>query len=105
MNAKGKAQALIAIGGAAMSDQFSITSSNSFFLEKFVVSVVDFLAKNRFDGVIIDWTSMEEKDSENFIKLLDKFDEKFADTAYTLAVSLPATIASYDYYNIPKIVS
>lgn len=88
-----------------MSDQFSITSSDSAYLERFVSSTVEFLSRHRFDGVMIDWSGMAAKDSENFIKLLDKFDEKFASTSFTMGVSLPATVSTYDYYNIPKIVS
>ncbi|KAH9425676.1 hypothetical protein DERP_004892 [Dermatophagoides pteronyssinus] len=97
------AKAMIAVGGASMSDQFSKTAAVEHYRETFVVSTIDLMTKYGFDGVMIDWSGMQAKDSDNFVKLLDKFDEKFAQTSFVMGVTLPATIASYDNYNIPAI--
>lgn len=104
VQARGQGKALIAIGGAAQSSQFSITAGSDFYLEAFVNSVVSFLSKWGFDGVMIDWTDMRATDSANFIKMLDKFDEKFAHTSMTLGITVPAQVAQLDSYDMPKIV-
>ena len=91
------------MGGASASDQFSITAGNDHYRDTFVRSVVSFLSRHNFDGIIIDWYGMAEADSQNLIKLLDKFDELFATTPYTLAITLPVTVASLSFYNVPKI--
>ena len=90
------------MGGSA-SDQFSITSGNAAYLDTFARSVVNFLARHQLDGIVIDWYGMPAQDTENLIKMLDKFDELFANTAYSLEITLPVTVASLSYYNVPKI--
>lgn len=100
---KGQAKAMIAVGGASMSDQFSITAATESYRTKFVESTFNLISQYGFDGVMIDWTGMAATDSENLLKLLDQFDEKFASTSYIMGFTLPATIASYDNYNIPAI--
>lgn len=103
IRAKGSAKALIAIGGASMSDQFSVTAGNDQYRDQFARSVVSFLAQYQFDGIMIDWSGIQEKDGDNLIKVLDKFDEKFASTPYSIGITLPATVASLNFYNVPKI--
>jgi len=91
------------VGGAAASSEFSSTSSSPQGREAFVNSVVRHLSQHNFDGIILDWYSMPQQDGENLIHLLDKFDEKFASTPYTLAVTLPVTEATLNWYKVPKI--
>lgn len=104
IQAKGKAKAMIAVGGSAMSDQFSITASDQSYRDTFVKSVVQFLSQYGFDGVMIDWYGVTEKDSPNLVHLLDTFDAKFASTSFSIGLSLPAATATMDNYNIPKII-
>ena len=92
---------MVAVGGASQSTQFSYTSGNDQYRTTFVRRVINFLAKYKFDGIIIDWYGMDSKDGENLVHLLDKFDELFASTPYTLAITLPVTLASLSYYNVP----
>ena len=102
---KGKAKAMIAIGGSSMSDQFSITAANDQYQDIFVRSVVNFFSKYQFDGIMLDWYGIQEKDSVNLDKLLDKFDEMFSSTPYIMGITLPATEATFNYYDVPRIVS
>ncbi|OTF77271.1 hypothetical protein BLA29_009633, partial [Euroglyphus maynei] len=81
---KGNAKAMIAVGGSTMSDQFSRTAAVEHYRDAFVVSTIDLMTRYGFDGVMIDWSGMQAKDSDNFIKLLDKFDEKFAQTSFVM---------------------
>lgn len=101
---KGQAKALIAIGGASQSAQFSLVASNPNSLAVFVESVVQYLTKHGFDGVMIDWSGMQKTDQQNFVKLLDEFDAKFAHTSFVLGTTLPATIATYDNYDVPHFI-
>ena len=103
VRAKGNAKALIAIGGASMSDQWAATASDESYRNTFANSVVNFLAQYKFDGIMIDWYGIQDKDGANLIKVLDKFDEKFASTPYTMGMTVPATIATLNAYNVPKI--
>lgn len=104
VQARGQGKALIAIGGAAQSAQFSITAASDFYLEAFVNSVVSFLSKWGFDGVMIDWSDMRATDGPSLIRMLDKFDAKFAHTSMTLGITVPAMVASIDSYDMTKIV-
>jgi len=49
-----------------------------------VNSVITFLSKYHFDGVMVDWQYPSTADIDNYIKLLDKFDEKLAVTSFGL---------------------
>ncbi|KAH9391593.1 hypothetical protein TYRP_022773, partial [Tyrophagus putrescentiae] len=100
--AKGNSKALVSVGGAAASSQFSITVSVDSYRTAFVNSVVSFISSHNFDGVILDWSGMTASDNAHFIALLDKFDEKLANTPYTLAVTVPASLNTAAY-NVPKI--
>ena len=86
-----------------MSDQWALTASNEQYRDTFAKSVVNFLSQYKFDGVMIDWYNPMAKDSENLIKVLDKFDEKFASTSFMMGISVPANTASMDAYNVPKV--
>lgn len=101
--AKGKSKALIAVGGSSASAEYSPMSATAQGREAFVNSVIRLLATHNFDGIIIDWYNMPQGDGANLLHLLDKFDEKFASTSYTLAITLPVTEATYDWYNVAKI--
>jgi len=103
---KGSGKAMIAIGGSAQSVKFGQMSQTDADRTSFVNSVVDLLKKYDFDGVMIDWQYPKEHDIENYVKLLDKFDEKFASTSFVLGItgaSLKKDID--DGFNVKKITS
>lgn len=94
---------MIAIGGASMSEQFGVTAATEQYRDSIARSVVSFLAQYGFDGVMIDWSGIAEKDSDNLIKLLDKFDEKFASTPYSIGITLAASTVTINAVNVPKV--
>jgi chitinase len=78
---------MIAIGGSAQSAKFAQMAQTDADRTTFVDSVVDLLKKYDFDGVMIDWQYPKEHDMENYVKLMDKFDEKFASTSFILGIT------------------
>jgi chitinase len=78
---------MIAIGGSAQSAKFGQMAQTDADRTTFVDSVVDLLKQYNFDGVMIDWQYPKQHDMENYVKLLDKFDEKFASTAFILGIT------------------
>jgi chitinase len=102
---KGNAKAMVSIGGAAQSAKFPLVAANDADRTVFVDSVISFLNKYHFDGVMIDWTYPKKADVENYVKLLDKFDAKFAGTAYSLGITGPPTKSAIEEgYNVRKMV-
>jgi chitinase len=84
-----KAKSLIAIGGANFkSSKFSRMASDEAERTRFVESVMSFLRFYKLDGVMIDWEFPDKEDVENYVKLLDKFDEHMAHTNFELGVSV-----------------
>jgi len=103
---KGNAKALVAVGGSAQSAKFSLMAQTDADRTNFVNSVVTFLKKHHFDGVMIDWQYPGSKDMDNFVKLLDKFDEKFADTSFILGITAAPTQKTIDAgYDVKKIIN
>ncbi len=49
---------------------------------------MSFLRFYKLDGVMIDWEFPDKEDVENYVKLLDKFDEHMAHTNFELGVSV-----------------
>jgi chitinase len=99
---------MVSIGGAAQSAKFSSMSASDAERTTFVDSVIQFLVKYNFDGVMIDWQYPKKYDYENYIKLLDKFDAKFAGTPYSIGITGPPTKSQidegFDVKNINKFV-
>jgi GH18 family chitinase len=63
-------------------------ASNEAERTTFVESVMSFLRYYKLDGVLIDWEFPDKEDIENYVKLLDKFDELMAQTNFELGVSV-----------------
>ena len=63
-------------------------ASNEVERTKFVESVLSYLKDHKLDGVQIDWEFPDKEDIENYVKLLDKFDELMAPTSFVLGVSV-----------------
>ncbi len=78
---------MIAIGGSAQSVKFGQMAQTDADRTTFVDSVVDLLKKYDFDGVMIDWQYPKQHDMENYVKLMDKFDQKFASTSFILGIT------------------
>jgi len=68
--------------------------------------VVTLLSKYHFDGVMLDWQYPQQADKDHYIQLLDKFDEKFAGTSYSLGITGSPNHATVDSgYDVPKLIN
>jgi GH18 family chitinase len=102
---KGSAKALVAIGGSSQSSRYPLVADNNSSRTTFVNSVMALLSRYHFDGVMIDWQYPDKGYIDKFVQLLDKFDEKFAGTTYTLGITGPPFHGRVDDgYDVPKII-
>jgi len=102
---KGSGKAFVAIGGSSQSSRYSYVASTDATRTTFVNSVITFLSKYHFDGVMVDWQFPSTADIDNYIKLLDKFDEKLAGTSFGLGITGAPLKAQIDSgFDIPKII-
>jgi chitinase len=103
---KGSAKAMVAIGGSTQSAKYTNTAASDSSRTTFVNSVVALLSKYHFDGVMLDWQYPEHKDIDNYVHLLDKFDEKFAGTSFSLGITGSPNHAVVDSgFDVPKIIN
>jgi chitinase len=65
-------RALISVGGASHSTNFSAVAADQGLRTTFVQSSVQFMTQNGFDGIDIDWEFPVPKDSANFTTLLQE---------------------------------
>lgn len=105
---KGNAKAMVSIGGSAQSANYNRMILTDADRTTFVNSVVSLLHKHNFDGVMIDWTGQypTQADTNNYIKLLDKFDEKFVGTSYIIGITGPPLKFAIDNgFDVKKIIN
>jgi chitinase len=104
---KGSAKAMVAIGGSTQSTRYSTVAMSDSSRTTFVNSVVALLSKYHFDGVMLDWQYPNQAiDKDNYVHLLDKFDEKFAGTAFSLGITGSPNHAVVDsFFDVPKILN
>lgn len=101
---KGSGKALVAIGGSAQSARYTSMVATDASRTTFVNSVLGILGKYHFDGVMIDWQYPTHSDMDNYVKLLDKFDEKLAGTSYMLGITGSALQSTVDEgFDVAKI--
>jgi len=103
---KGSAKAMIAIGGSSQSAKYVQMSQTQADRNTFVDGVIAFLEKYHFDGIMLDWQyPASDTEAQNFISLLDKFDEKFAGTSFIMGTTgAPLKAAIDNGYHVPKII-
>lgn len=102
---KGNAKAMVAIGGSTQSSRYISMAASESDRTTFVNSVIKFLSKYKFDGVMIDWQYPQHSDINNYVKLLDKFDELFVGTSYILGVTgAPLNAQIDDGFDVKNIV-
>jgi GH18 family chitinase len=89
-------QILISIGGASHSTHFATVSAHSAKRSRFTKSCVQFMKKNGFDGVDIDWEYPGHEDRQHFVALVKELRRwldaqgKTDDRQYLLTIAGPA---------------
>lgn len=97
-----KAKAMISIGGSAVgTNLWSAMAAWDEPRGKFVQSVVSFLQKYDFDGVMIDWqwpggAGGDSNDKENYVKLLSDLKKAFQPKGYVLGTTGPGFKEPFD---------
>jgi chitinase len=100
---------LISIGGASHSTNFSKVAASASLRHQFAQSSVQFMKKNGFDGIDIDWEFPSADDSPNFTELLTAL--RSALTAqgaidrrpYLLTVATSAGSSNYSHIQLDRI--
>lgn len=102
-----QAKSLIAIGGSSVKPSlWSAVTMWDLIRAEFVQSIVSFLDKFHFDGVMIDWqwpgvsdgdgTEADSYDREYYIKLLSDLKKAFQPKGYVLGVTGPGSKDPFD---------
>jgi chitinase len=101
-------QILISVGGA-VETQFSSVAANETKRLNFVRTAVEFMTKNGFDGIDIDWEFPTASDSANFTTMLNELriqldTQGAADGSYhPLTIAAPAGQSNYENIQLSQI--
>ncbi|XP_077294006.1 chitotriosidase-1-like [Arctopsyche grandis] len=100
-----KLKTMVSIGGWKEKGQkFSEVFDDSAKRAVFVRSVMNFLAKHRFDGLDINWQyPYQSNDTMNFVKILSELKAEFINYGYILSASVHAAERTFRLlYDIPR---
>ncbi|KAF7994541.1 hypothetical protein HCN44_004013 [Aphidius gifuensis] len=117
---KDSSKVLLALGGwtDSTSDKYSRLVSNSVNRKKFISNTIDYLIKNNFDGISIEWnypkcwqsdcTQGPDTDRPNFTKFINELRDAFDDIAESYHLTLAVSVSGYKEiidraYDIDKI--
>jgi len=91
---------LLSVGGGNTSQSFSTVLSNKDLFYKFAYQLINFVVKNNYDGVDIDWEFPKNiNDEYNLNKFVEFLRQNLGDN-YTISIDLPFANYSGRYFDI-----
>nr|WP_240948488.1 polysaccharide deacetylase family protein [Bacillus sp. RO1] len=70
--------------------------------ERFIKDMLEYVQKNGFDGINIDFENINPKDKDRFTKFMDKVYEEFHQHGLMVTLDVPPNDVSYDYASLSK---